>query len=253
MRHGYPRTQVVTRDGVVDIAQVAQVVSAALSGGAAALAHGQPPLSVIAAVAALRGNLARKLGRDPAAEDLEARLRELPEIDLREILALAQAVLAETDPGGTAAGRYAIPGSGDGVEVRVVRIRRTGQKHIDMMGHLARVGEPAPPADHPADQPATVDPRVELALSHSSAAHTSTVIWVAEQMLADRERRLGMDHPETLNLRADLAHLYHAAGRREEAIDAMERVVVDRRRIQGNDDPATVTAQTTLDQWRHEA
>jgi hypothetical protein len=111
----------------VDVTQVEQLLSTAVAGGAAAAAQGQVTAAVNGAVTSLRGVLRRVFGSDPVAleavdklqgRDLPAgeaqvwhdrlgeRLVGLPEADLRELIARAREVLGNTDPDGTAAGRY---------------------------------------------------------------------------------------------------------------------------------------------------
>lgn len=233
--------------------EIVQVVSVALTTGAAAIEQEQASRAVTDAVWSLRHALARQLGVDPVGENalpeawqeqLRARLPSLPGRDLRELVVHAQIVLAETDPQGTAAGRYMA--DGEGVDVHVVRRRATARRPVDAVQQLARVGEPRPTdGGAPADSE-----RITLVLSQRSPEHTAAVISVAQQMLIDCERELGPEHPAALTTRMNLAHLYRSVGRTEEAIEAMERVVTGRRRALGAAHPDTRAAETTLNGWR---
>lgn len=133
------------RGGVVDVGQVAQVVETALVAGAAASAKEQASAAVTGAVKSLRDAVRRVFGDDPEAstaiqkleEDapevqawrghLGQRLAALPETDLRELLAQAQRVLGQTDPAGSAQGRYAV--NLDLREAKGVQINHGGIGH----------------------------------------------------------------------------------------------------------------------------
>ena len=113
-----------------------QIVEEAVVSGAAAAAKDQASAAVTGAAALLRGLLGRVFGADPVGrtaveklhdgpeaeagvwrEQLRARLQALPEAELRELVAQAQAVLAVSDPAGTAAGRYTITAAQIGTTV----------------------------------------------------------------------------------------------------------------------------------------
>jgi hypothetical protein len=231
---------------IMEIVQVARVVSAALTTAVEASAHPHSTTASAATLRSLRQILARSLGGEPAPgdltpEDLASGLSALSETELREVLLLAQVVLMKTDPRGTAAGRYTLPGAGD--DVRVVRRGEAGSRTIEAIQQLS-AGVPVPPA-HPADAE-----RIGAVVSHRSPEHVNMAISVTRQLLGNCESELGEAHPATLATRINLAHLYRSAGRIADAIETMEQVVVHRRRTYGLQDPDSRAAEATLDEWR---
>ena len=106
---------------------LAQVVEEAVISGAAVAAKAQASTAMTGALTSLREALRRAFASDPIGrtaveklqdapdqeieawrEQLRSRLRVLPEAGLRELIMQAQAVLALSDPPGSAAGRYAV-------------------------------------------------------------------------------------------------------------------------------------------------
>ena len=71
-------------------------------------------------------------------------------------------------------------------------------------------------------------------------------IAIGEPLIADLERRLGLDHPDTLNARNSLAAAYRTAGRIAEAVPLFERTLIARQRLLGPDHPDTLTSQNNL-------
>ena len=71
-------------------------------------------------------------------------------------------------------------------------------------------------------------------------------IQVAEPLLADYERVLGLDHPGTLTSRNYLATAYRAAGRAGEAIPLHQRTLADSERTLGPDHPDTLQSRNNL-------
>jgi hypothetical protein len=273
----------------VDVRQVAAVVSAALRAGTPAATRESGSAAVQVAQRALRGVLARRLGADPVVgaavagpgpasgdaqearawlEQVPALLSGLPKDELREVLVHAQAVLALTDPRGTALGRYAVafadppgsedeanPGAGNAAAAtRPVRRYPLGRGHAeppagDPVRLLVRRDRAAAPSERrrPAHHE---DPRTDLVLSSTSAGSTGAVVDMIERAVADAERRLGTDHADALDARYSLAHVYRWAGRAGDATDAMDRVVAGRERLLGPEHPDTVAARSTLRTWR---
>jgi hypothetical protein len=110
----------------VDVSQVVQVVETALVAGAAVSVKEQASAAVTGAVKSFRDVMGRVFRDDPEASTaiqklegvapeaqvwrglLGQRLAALPEVDLRELVTQAQAVLGQTDPAGSAQGRYAV-------------------------------------------------------------------------------------------------------------------------------------------------
>jgi len=108
--------------------QVVQVVETALVTGPAAATKDQASAAMTGAVGSLRDVGRRVFGHDPVAQQAVQKLQEgasppetlvwrgqlgeqlalLAEEDLRELVAQSQAVLAQTDPAGTARGRYSV-------------------------------------------------------------------------------------------------------------------------------------------------
>ncbi|WP_159100224.1 tetratricopeptide repeat protein [Streptomyces lunaelactis] len=99
---------------------------------------------------------------------------------------------------------------------------------------------------HGPDHPATLDARINLAVSYSDAGRVQEALDLGERVLADSERILGADHAATLDARSNLAVSYGDAGRVQEALDLGERVLADRERIVGADHPDTLSARNNL-------
>jgi hypothetical protein len=283
---------------------VAQLVSMALTAGAEAAMRGQSPAELAPAMRSLREALAQQLGGDAVAEtaaeklqtsgispqeaeawqaQLRVRLRSLPELDVRELRAYAEAVLTVTDPRGMAAGRYAVTAASDlpagtsGVDIEV----RTGDGGVTSLhtrwistGTSSSFGQPVARSDFTAPTPSvagdtvseqavaererlvgsdhseTLAARANLVLARQPAGHRKEIIAVQQQMLADREQSLGLDHPDTIDARGNLAHSYRSVGRTGDAIELLEHVVADREQLFGPDHPDTLAARTILQQWR---
>jgi tetratricopeptide (TPR) repeat protein len=71
-------------------------------------------------------------------------------------------------------------------------------------------------------------------------------VGIAEPLLADQERVVGIDHPDTLRTRNSLANAYQAAGRTAEAIALHERTLADEERVLGSDHPETLQTRNNL-------
>ena len=71
-------------------------------------------------------------------------------------------------------------------------------------------------------------------------------ILIAERLLADHERVLGVDHPDTLRTRGNLASAYQDAGRTTEAITLHEQNLADQERVLGVDHPDTLRTRGNL-------
>ncbi|ALD00386.1 hypothetical protein AM609_14825 [Actinomyces sp. oral taxon 414] len=67
-----------------------------------------------------------------------------------------------------------------------------------------------------------------------------------EQILADRERVLGLDHPDILASRGNLAGVYLFAGRLDEAIDLLEKTLAEALRVLGSGHPDTSLFRNNL-------
>jgi hypothetical protein len=212
--------------------RVAQVVAAALL----TAARDPTARAVSTLLDALRETLARWLGDRAAAGTDPAALATLPAAGLREVLVRAQAVLAVTDPGGTADGRYAVaPGE---------EINSAGE--IDSAGDgltMQRV------AFSGGTTPGNSTSRAGISLAHGSARQAAEIVRIERQIFADIERRLGADHPDTATARLSLANVYHWTGRKGAAVDTLQRVVTDRERLLGADHPDTLVARARLRSW----
>ncbi|MDG4828964.1 tetratricopeptide repeat protein [Solwaraspora sp. WMMD1047] len=213
----------------------------------------------------------RRIGSGTAEPDeLRSRLDGLPAADRRQLADAAHAVLARTDPAGTAAGHYdltaALPvtaGPADPIDDPV--------RHLTTATATAPPGDPAgppsptgpsasvpvrPPADGPvgdsgaaASSPGTPAERARLALSAGSPGHSAGTVDVLRRMAADAELRLGPQHPQSLRTRSDLAYGYRAAGRTAEAIAEMRTVAATCQHLLGTNHPDTRAAHQALRDW----
>jgi len=82
-----------------------------------------------------------------------------------------------------------------------------------------------------------------LNLLGDSAAQS---IQVAESLLADQERVLGVDDPETLRTRGNLSNAYRVAGRMAEALALHEQNLAAFERVLGADHPDTLRTRGNL-------
>jgi hypothetical protein len=133
---------------VVDLAQAEQMVSTALVAGAAAAAQQQATAAVSETLKSLWDVVRRVFRNDPVAltaaaklhdgdvpadeaqvwrSELAGRLDALSDADLHDLIGHAQDVLGETDPVGTAAGRYAM--AFDLREAKGVQVNYGGSGH----------------------------------------------------------------------------------------------------------------------------
>lgn len=208
--------------------RVAQVVRAALLTGAEARARESTARAASTLLGDLHEALTRLLGDQGGAGTDPDALAALPAAALQEILVRAQAVLAVTDPRGTAAGAYAVaPGegsTGDGPTMR----------RVPFGGRTA---------------PGNSTARAGVNLAYGSSTQAAEIVRIEQQIFADIERRLGPDHPDTATARLSLANVYHWVGRRSDAVGTLERVVTDRERLLGADHPDTLAARARLVSW----
>jgi hypothetical protein len=211
---------------------------------------------------------------------LRSRLRGLSQAALGELVAHAQAVLALTDPQGTAHGRYGdgaaadLEAGADAVaQVERVTVNPGGSRHLsaqvvergtaparqdhDMTpqpcvgaGMRREDNGPAGPQRPAAEHPDSAAARAHLALAQPSPGQRAAIIDLQHRLLADSERLRGAEHPDTLTARAGLAELYKWAGRSRDAIEVLERVVADHERVLGNEHVDTRAARAKLIDWR---
>ncbi len=91
-----------------------------------------------------------------------------------------------------------------------------------------------------------------LAHAYRESGRTAEAVPLIEEILAARERLLGVDDPRTLASRNNLARAYRATGRPADAIPLFEKNVAVCERLLGADDPKTVASRHNLDLARQE-
>ena len=76
---------------------------------------------------------------------------------------------------------------------------------------------------------------------------------LAEQVLNDRERVLGVDHPETIGARYNLSICYGQVGDYQRAVPLAEQVLNDYERVLGVDHPDSIRARELVESDRYRA
>ncbi|MGH2941363.1 MAG: FxSxx-COOH system tetratricopeptide repeat protein, partial [Solirubrobacteraceae bacterium] len=117
-----------------------------------------------------------------------------------------------------------------------------GQRAIEAAQAVARHADENLYADHPE----TLTAHHNVAFAYQAAGRATDAAAIMRNVLASRERVLGIEHRDTLSARADLAVCTSAVGHDRETIELEERVLADRERILGPDHPDTLGARGNL-------